>query len=281
MGNFKIYKNSNFTIMGNFHLREKNMTLKAKGILSLMLSLPKDWDYSIAGLVTLSKDGKDSVISALKELEEFGYLTRKILKNSKGQFDGYEYIIREEPYSDNLYSDKQYSDNPYAENPNSDNLLQLNNNIINNNKEQNNKLINNRENKEYIDKSIYKKKRENEFDSIIEIFLEKNFTNSNFDDKQELVKVIYDFIEHRKKIKKPLTERALNSNISKALSLSDGTIRDVINIIDNSIAHGWQGIYKEQEFSSQFNNKSSSDFVNIGYNDKECAERLKNEVIPF
>ena len=76
MAVMRVHKNANFTVMSNYHFREKKMSLKAKGLLSLMLSLPNDWDYSIAGLATLSKDGKDSVMSALKELEQFGYLTR-------------------------------------------------------------------------------------------------------------------------------------------------------------------------------------------------------------
>ena len=87
--------------MSNYHFKEKKMSLKAKGLLSLMLSLPDDWNYSISGLVTLSKDGKDSVMSALGELEEFGYLTRVRLTNSKGQFSGVEYNIYEEPQREN------------------------------------------------------------------------------------------------------------------------------------------------------------------------------------
>lgn len=83
--------------MSNRHFKEKKMSLKAKGLLSLMLSLPDDWDYSIAGLATLSKDGKDSVMSALSELEKFGYLTRQRLVNDKGQFAGVEYNIYENP----------------------------------------------------------------------------------------------------------------------------------------------------------------------------------------
>lgn len=96
MSVFRVNKNKNFTVMSDFHFREKNMTLKAKGLLSLMLSLPDDWNYSISGLVTLSKDGKDSVISALAELEEFGYLVRKQQFNEKGQFNGVEYHIYEQ-----------------------------------------------------------------------------------------------------------------------------------------------------------------------------------------
>ena len=65
---FRVHKNENYTVLSNYHFKEKEMSLKAKGLLSLMLSLPDAWDYSAAGLVKLSKDGKDSVNGALKEL---------------------------------------------------------------------------------------------------------------------------------------------------------------------------------------------------------------------
>ena len=70
----RIYKNKNYTVMSNHHLREKKMSLKAKGLLSVMLSLPEDWDYSINGLVSICKESELAVKNALKELKEFGYL---------------------------------------------------------------------------------------------------------------------------------------------------------------------------------------------------------------
>lgn len=117
MSVFRINKTNNFTIMSNTHFKEKKMSLKAKGLLSLMLSLPDDWDYSIAGLAALSKDGKDSVMSALSELEKFGYLTRTKMVNSKGQFAGVEYNIYENPVADIPIQEKENSANPGAEKP--------------------------------------------------------------------------------------------------------------------------------------------------------------------
>ena len=73
MSIIRVHKTANYTVMSNNHFKEKQMSLKAKGLLSLMLSLPDDWNYSVSGLVKLSKDGKDSVMSALAELETFGY----------------------------------------------------------------------------------------------------------------------------------------------------------------------------------------------------------------
>ena len=83
MAVFKVEKRKNYTIMSNHHLQNKNLSLKAKGLLSLMLSLPDGWDYSIAGLVTLSKDNKAAIKSTLKELKSFGYLKITMLKPDK------------------------------------------------------------------------------------------------------------------------------------------------------------------------------------------------------
>jgi len=114
MAVMRVHKNANYTVMSNTHFKEKGMSLKAKGLLSLMLSLPDDWDYSIAGLATLSKDGKDSVMSALKELEAFGYLIRTRLTDERGRFAGYDYDIYEapRPYSENPQTDISEAENP-------------------------------------------------------------------------------------------------------------------------------------------------------------------------
>lgn len=123
MAVIRINKTRDYTVMSNAHFKVKEMTLKAKGLLSLMLSLPDEWDYSVAGLCALSKDGKDSVMNALAELEEFGYLTRTRLTDDKGRFAGYDYDIYENPQTEN-----PYSGNPHTEKPNTENPQQLNTN---------------------------------------------------------------------------------------------------------------------------------------------------------
>lgn len=138
MSVMRVHKTANFTVMSNYHFKEKKMSLKAKGLLSLMLSLPEDWDYSVAGLTSLSKDGKDGVMTALGELEKFGYLTRTRLVNDKGQFDGIEYNIFEQP-QEKPVSEKPISANPILEKPISENPTQLNTNSI---KDLNNKILN-------------------------------------------------------------------------------------------------------------------------------------------
>lgn len=93
---FKIEKNKNYTVMSNHHLRNKNLSLKAKGLLSFMLSLPEDWDYSLNGLVSVSKESKKAIRSILNELKENGYLVVEQTRGEKGQYK-YNYIIYEEP----------------------------------------------------------------------------------------------------------------------------------------------------------------------------------------
>ena len=129
MSVFRVNKNSNYTVMSNNHFKEKNMSLKAMGLLSLMLSLPQDWDYSIAGLSKICNDGKDSIRSALKELEDFGYLKRTQDFDEERKFKGYVYDIYEEPLEKN--ADFPLSENPTTEKPMTENPTQLNTKELN------------------------------------------------------------------------------------------------------------------------------------------------------
>lgn len=94
---FRVEKNQNYTVMSNHHFQNKKLSLRAKGLLSLMLSLPESWDYSLQGLVKICTEGKDAITKALKELETEGYLSRRQLHAAHGRFAKTEYIIREMP----------------------------------------------------------------------------------------------------------------------------------------------------------------------------------------
>ena len=125
MAIFRVNKNKNYTVMSNYHLKDANMSFKAKGLLSMMLSLPDDWDYSIKGIVSISKENKTSIQSALKELEENKYLKRTKKQNEKGQFE-YIYDIYEKPWTEKPCIENLVTDNPCTEN-----MLQINTNIQN------------------------------------------------------------------------------------------------------------------------------------------------------
>lgn len=94
---FRVKKNANYTTMSNYHLRDNTISFKAKGILSMFLSLPKDWSYSVSGLAAISKEGKDGILSGLKELEAAGYLERHRYRNERGRLGDSEYVIYEIP----------------------------------------------------------------------------------------------------------------------------------------------------------------------------------------
>lgn len=93
----RVDRNKNYTVMGNYHLRDKNLSNKARGLLSTVLSLPPEWDYTVRGLAAICKDGVDSIASQLKELERYGYLTRSQRQETDGKFSGMEYTFRERP----------------------------------------------------------------------------------------------------------------------------------------------------------------------------------------
>lgn len=127
MSVFKIEKNKNYTIMSNYHLRDRNLTYKAKGLLSFMLSLPEDWDYSLNGLVAVSKESKDGIRSILKELQEHHYLEIKKVRGNKGYFE-YNYLIYEIPHFINKENVKNNPDteNPYLDVPDMEMPTQIN-----------------------------------------------------------------------------------------------------------------------------------------------------------
>ena len=152
MAVFRVEKNKDYTVMSNYHLRDKDLSLKAKGLLSLMLSLPDDWDYTLAGLEHICKDEITSIRNTVTELEENGYLSRKRKRNEKGQLGDIEYTIHEkpqacgEPVDNSVENSQPISEKPILENlilgnptlgkPILENLTQLNTN------KQNTKKIN-------------------------------------------------------------------------------------------------------------------------------------------
>ena len=240
-----VHKTSDYTVMSNTHFKEKEMTLRAKGLLSLMLSLPDDWDYSIAGLCTLSKDGKDSVMNALLELEKFGYLVRTQETNDKGQFIGFNYDVYEVPYpgkpntekpntekpntgkpntekpnTEKPNTEKPNTEKPNTGKPNTEKPQQLNTNISNNN------LINNINNKILNNKNIYA--------PVVEYLNEKAGTKYKPSNK--------------------VTQRHINARVAEGYTLDDFK-----TVIDKKVTE-WKGTAMEQYlrpetlFGSKFEN---------------------------
>ena len=123
MAVFRIEKTRDYTVMSNHHLRDTGLSLKSKGLLSMMLSLPADWNYTTRGLAKICKEGTDSIGSALKELERAGYIVRNRLRDSKGKIVDVEYVIYETPHPpepDGPCEDEPDTEHPDTENPDMD-----------------------------------------------------------------------------------------------------------------------------------------------------------------
>ena len=208
----RVNKTKDYTVMANYHFRDKNLSLKAKGLLSMMLSLPDGWGYSVEGLAKLSSDGRASVMAALKELEKFHYLKRSQARDNSGKLGEAIYDIFEQPWSEKPTTVKPTTGKPTAEN-----RTLLNTNRLNTN------------NKEVS--KVNARPVEN-FNSIIEEATES----------EELRSALIEFVKFRKLVKKPMTNKALELIISKLNRLGSSD-REKVEIINQSIERGWAGVF--------------------------------------
>ena len=138
MAVFRVERNKGYTVMSNHHLRNKELTLKAKGLLSQMLSLPEDWDYTLAGLSYINRESIDAIRTAIWELEKAGYITRRQGRDDKGKMTAIEYTIYEQPQHppeldcpilENPTAANPVLENPTTDNPTTENPMQLNKEI--------------------------------------------------------------------------------------------------------------------------------------------------------
>ena len=133
MAVFRVERNRGYTVMSNHHLRNKDLTLKAKGLLSQMLSLPEDWDYTLAGLSRINREKIDAIREAVRELEKAGYIVRSRERDERGRLRGAEYVIFEQPQTQPALDlptlENPTLDNPTLENPTLENPMQLNKDI--------------------------------------------------------------------------------------------------------------------------------------------------------
>ncbi len=197
------------------------MSLKAKGLLALCLSLPETWDYSMNGLVAICKENITAVRSALKELEQHGHLQIIKTKNEKGHFS-YEYVIFEQPHTGFLHMDEQPVESLLVEN---------------------NRQIN-------IEKEIIKKESIKEDLYILE--LEEIL--SQIEDRGLQMRY-RDYIEMRKSINSPLTPRGLKMLITRCANLSHNNLTVQKLMIDNATMNQWKNVYrpKDQEIEAELN----------------------------
>lgn len=112
MSVFRLEKNRDYTVMSNVHLKDTRLSLKSKGLLSMMLSLPDEWDYSERGLAAICKEGVDAIHSAIKELEHAGYIERHQLRDLFGRLSDVEYVIYERPHLHSTDTPSPCTENP-------------------------------------------------------------------------------------------------------------------------------------------------------------------------
>ena len=117
MAVFRIERTRDYTVMSNHHLRNEKLSLKAKGLLSMMLSLPEDWNYTTRGLAKICKEGVDAIGGALRELETAGYIVRHQLRDRQGRISDTEYVIYEQPQPKNPDTPQPDTASPDTENP--------------------------------------------------------------------------------------------------------------------------------------------------------------------
>lgn len=143
MAVYRVNKNRSYTVMANYHLRDKNLSLKAVGLLSKMLSFNDGWQFSTKGLSMICKEGPDAVLAALRELEDHGYLVRHRQRDSKGRMSNTVFEIYEQPQPVPPHGEKPHMenpdvDNPHMEKPHGENPAQLNTNQVITNQRNNN-----------------------------------------------------------------------------------------------------------------------------------------------
>lgn len=226
MSVIRVNNTKGFTVMSNYHFQDKEISLKAKGLLGLMLSLPSNWDYSINGLVAIVKENKAAVQSTLKELEEHKYLKRTRVQDETGRFD-YVYDIYEKPYDKLPWTENRCTDIQCTENRCTENQPQINTNKQSTNK-QNTKELN-------TNNSLGEKGKKETVNSVI----------AEYTENKDLQDALHGFVEMRNKARKPLTARAMKLSLNKLteLALDDVT---KIAIVNQSIMHNWLTFYKLQ-----------------------------------
>ena len=236
MAVIRVQKTQNYTVMSNHHLRNKELSLKAKGLISLMLSLPPDWDYSVAGLVSICKESHTSIRSALKELEEHKYLVRERKNSEKGYFV-YEYTLYEipEPHTVN-----QHTVEKEAEPVQTENRTQLSKEELNT-------------------KELSKEKINKEEKDQGNIYIEEFENILNEEVAQESLRDLYrNYLDMRESSEAPMTPRGLRMLIQRCERLSNMDPELQKALVEAAIINNWKNVYLPNEQDVQNNNMQAN-----------------------
>lgn len=230
----RVVKNKDYTVMSNAHLHDKRLSLKAVGLLSIVLSLPDDWHYTVKGLVGSVKDGERAVNGALSELKKCGYLqVNKLYPNSERSKIEYQYVFYEKPQGIQNVPLEQDLQNVDLQNVGLQNVdLQNVGAYINTNKQSTNK-----QNTKELNTNEYKEKN-----------IKKESVNSviaEYTESKDLQDALHDFVDMRTKARKPLTVRAMKLSLNELDKLAVDDVTKIA-IVNQSIVHSWLTFYKLQ-----------------------------------
>ena len=219
MAIIRVDKRSNYTVVDNTFIRDMNLSMKAKGLMLLMLSLPPEWDYSVAGLAAICKEGMTAIRGALKELEECGYLRRERRNSEKGYFV-YEYILSEipQPHNGNLHAVEEQTADIHTEDAHTVNRPQLNKDILN---------------KDLLNTDNLERDSEEEIYEIL----------SEISDR-ELRELYTDYVIQRREKGSALTPKGLRMLIVRGFRLSDSDMAVHRAIVETAIINGWMNLYE-------------------------------------
>lgn len=250
MAVIRVAKTENFTVMSNHHLRNSNLSLKAKGLMSLMLSLPPEWDYSVGGLAAICKEGATAVRSALKELEENCYLIRERKNSEKGYFV-YEYTLYEIP--DLSHAENLHTVDAHTEERQTENRTQLNTNKLNTNKKSTNKI--NKDNNNSL----------STFENIL-----------NEIENEELKQLYIDYIDMRNTINSPVSARALSMLVDRCARMANFDIELQKEMIEAAVINNWKSVYLPKEEKQEKKESNSRILDRESRYSKSGYDALKN-----
>lgn len=248
---FRVDKTKNYTVMSNYHLREKEMSLKAKGLLSWMLSNTDDWDYSIEGIVANCKENRTAIKTALQELVSFGYLEiNKLMPESIVEDDGekqvirgrieYEYIVHEQPIgTPSVDIEIQDTENQYVEN-----------HTQRKTKESNTKEVNKNTSKEVLQNFSFgnkqKPKKDNLYTKCVQLIDSYDFSCWGHIREQ-----LIDYLNFRLSVKdKPLYTNMWKGMLNKLANLCVDDISKYEQVIQYSLERGYLSFYEPSNYSS-------------------------------
>ena len=224
-------KTSKYTTISNVFLRDKNLSLKAKGFLTVIMALPDDWDFSIKGICSILKEGKSAIYGVVQELKENRYCKTTPSRDEKGLILGLDYMFYEEPYEE-----EPQQDNPHTENRDMDNMPQLN---TKDNKENNRTKDLPKE--ERIDKSIPKKKAK------FDVYADLSYVDAAYAD------IWKEWLEYKDAINKQYkAQQGAESQYKSLLKYADNNPILANAIVKRSIENSWQGLFELSDKEKAF-----------------------------